>query len=147
MKRMDAAGNPGTLALSRQKILVINDSPDFLEFMREFLTLEGGYEVATYDQSEGVLEQVTRTPPDLIILDIVFRRGRSGLEVAEELSTVAETTGLPVLFCTALSEREIADDARTIITARNQRILYKPFDVDELLRHVRELLASRPTVN
>lgn len=122
------------------KILVINDSPDFLNFMREFLTLEGGYEVATLDQSEGVVEQVTSAPPDLIILDIVFHRGRSGLEVAESLSASADTAGIPVLFCTALAEREIPTDQLARIAERDQRIIFKPFDVDDLLRDVEALL-------
>src|SRR3712207_2730897 len=86
--------NTGAAALAtRQKILVINDSPDFLTFMREFLTIEGGYEVATYDQSERVLEQVTSSPPDLIILDIVFRNGPSGLDVANQLAEAADAAG------------------------------------------------------
>src|SRR4051794_6016849 len=61
------------------KVLVVNDSPDFLAMMREVLTTEGGYEVATLDQSEGVVEQASAAPPDLIIIDIIFRGGHSGL--------------------------------------------------------------------
>jgi CheY-like chemotaxis protein len=128
---------------SRPKILVINDSPEFLSVMRDLLTDEGGYEVATLDQSEGVVVQVTGAPPDLIILDIVFRRGPSGLEIAEELAAASETTGIPVLFCTARSEREIADDVRDLITSRNQRIIYKPFDIDDLLRQVGDMLHQK----
>lgn len=129
-----------TATRSDAKILVINDAPDFLDFMREFLTLEGGYEVATLDQSEGVVEQVTSAPPDLIILDIVFHRGRSGLDVAESLSASADTAGIPVLFCTALAEREIPAEQLARIAQRDQRIIFKPFDVDDLLRDVEELL-------
>src|SRR5688572_7589595 len=54
------------MTVDRPKILVVNDSPDFLTFMREFLTLEGGYDVATLDQSEGIIEQVTSAPPDML---------------------------------------------------------------------------------
>lgn len=126
-----------------QKILVINDSPDFLTFMREFLSLEGGYEVATLDQSEGVIEQVTSKPPHLIILDIVFRSGPTGYEVAEALAAAAETAGIPVLFCTALSERDVAEEIRERVHDGEQRILYKPFDVDVLLRIVGEMLGDQ----
>lgn len=129
-------------AMASQKILVINDSPDFLTFMHELLTLEGGYEVATLDQSEGVIEQVTAKPPHLIILDIVFRNGPSGYEVAESLAAAAQTAGIPVLFCTALSERDVAEDIRERVQSNEQRILYKPFDVDVLLRIVGEMLGD-----
>lgn len=128
------------------KILVINDSPDFLNFMREFLTLEGGYEVATLDQSEGIVEQISSAPPDLIILDVVFHQGRSGFEVAEALFASVETAGVPILFCTALADREITEAQRARVAERNQRIILKPFDVDDLLREVEELLAHAETV-
>ena len=132
------AASPGTL--DRSKILVVNDSPDFLAFMREFLTLEGGFDVATLDQSEGVIEQVTNEPPDLIILDIVFRGGASGVSIAGRLADAAATAGIPILFCTALGVRDIAEDVRTSLDQRQYRVLYKPFDVDELLSQIEALL-------
>jgi two-component system, OmpR family, alkaline phosphatase synthesis response regulator PhoP len=124
----------------RPKILVVNDSPDFLAFMREFLTMEGGYEVATLDQSEGVIEQVSSTPPDLLIIDIVFRGAYTGFEIADRLASAAETAGIPVLFCTALLEREIPDHVRELLIQRGNRVLHKPFDIDDLLTHLQEMM-------
>jgi CheY-like chemotaxis protein len=124
----------------RPKILVVNDSPDFLTFMREFLTLEGGYEVATLDQSEGVIEQVTSAPPDLLIIDIVFRGAYTGFDIADRLALAAETANIPVLFCTALFEREVPEHVRELLIKRRHRILHKPFDVDDLLAQLQEML-------
>ena len=135
--RVDAASSSSA---SRPKILVINDSPDFLTFMREFLTLEGGYEVATLDQSEGVIEQVSSSPPDLVILDIVFRGSYTGYEIATRLACVAETASIPVLFCTALFAREVPEQVRALLDERGHRVLHKPFDVDDLLTHIQEML-------
>ncbi|HUG16879.1 MAG TPA: response regulator [Thermomicrobiales bacterium] len=125
----------------RRRILVINDSPAFLSLMREILEVEGGYDVATFDKSDGVVIGSNGAPPDLIILDIAFRDGPSGLELAEQLSGAAETARVPVLFCTALREQDIDEHARDLASARNQRILYKPFDVDDVLTLVAELLS------
>ena len=125
---------------ARPKILVVNDSPDFLTFMREFLTLEGGYEVATLDQSEGVIEQVTSAPPDLLIIDIVFRGAYTGFDIADRLASAADTANIPVLFCTALFEREVPDHVREVLIQRGHRVLHKPFDVDDLLTHLHEML-------
>ena len=47
----------------------------------------------------------------------------------------------PVLFSTALAERDIAEAARREIDSRNQRVLYKPFEIDTLLDIVAEMLA------
>ncbi len=139
---MDLVQSPeeSTSLLTSPKILVVNDSPDFLAFMREFLSIEGGYDVATLDQSEGVIEQVTSLPPDLIVIDVVFRGGRTGYEIADRLAAAAVSADIPVLFCTALSARDIPDEVRTLLDERGQRILYKPFDVEELLTNVQEML-------
>lgn len=126
---------------SAPKILVINDSPDFLGLMREILVFEGGYDVATLDQSEGVVRQISSDRPDMVILDIVFRQPPDGLAVADRLAEADDTRDLPVLFCTALAERDIAEDVRQTIDSRNQRILYKPFEIDTLLDIVAEMLA------
>ncbi|MCO5177196.1 MAG: response regulator [Thermomicrobiales bacterium] len=124
------------------KILVINDSPDFLQMMREILTLEGGYEVATLDQSEDLLLQISVDLPDMVILDIVFHQSPTGPALAAGLAEADDTRDLPVLFCTALAERDIAIDIRQDIESRNQRILFKPFDLDVLLSTVAEMLAN-----
>jgi CheY-like chemotaxis protein len=126
----------------RHKILVVNDSPDFLAMMREVLTDEGGYEVATLDKSEGVVREVSARLPDLLIIDILFREGRAGLVIAEELAAVAETAHIPVLFCTALARANIADDVWQLAEQRGHQVLFKPFDLDDLLRVVGELLAG-----
>lgn len=125
-----------------KKILVVNDSPDFLALMREILSTEGGYDVATLDQSEGVVREVTASPPSLLIIDIAFRRGRSGFDIADELAAAADTALIPVLFCTALSRTAIPDAIWETATARNRRVLFKPFDIDDLLGVVAELLAG-----
>ena len=141
---MDSVNSPNGVTDSTtvaKKILVVNDSPDFLTFMREFLTLEGGYEVAILDQSNGVIEQVSGSLPDLVILDIALRGGRSGYDIADSLAGAAETAGIPILFCTALFEREVSAHLRAMIAERGQRILHKPFDVDELLTHIQEMLS------
>lgn len=124
------------------KILVINDSPDFLDLMREVLTIEGGYEVATLDQSEGFLLQISTDRPDMVILDVVFRQPPTGPAIAASLAESDDTRDLPVLFCTALAEQNIAEEIRQEIASRNQRILFKPFELDELLTMVADMLAS-----
>lgn len=138
---------PGSVIPKRAKILVINDSPEFLQLMREILAVEGGYEVATFDQSEGVVHQVSCDRPDLVILDVVFHMPPDGLTVAAELAEAEHTRDLPVLFCTALGERDIAEEAHREIHSRNQRILFKPFEIDTLLDIVSEMLKSSATMS
>lgn len=137
----------GSAIPKRAKILVINDSPEFLQLMREILAVEGGYEVATFDQSEGVVHQVSCDRPDLVILDVVFHMPPDGLTVAAELAEAEHTRDLPVLFCTALGERDIAEEAHREIHSRNQRILFKPFEIDTLLDIVSEMLKSSATMS
>ena len=137
-----AAHSSSNGADHRHKVFVVNDSPDFLSMMREVLSDEGGYEVATLDKSEGVVREITSLPPDLLIIDILFREGRVGLAIADELAAAADTAHIPVLFCTALSRSNIADEVWQLAEERGHRVLFKPFDLDDLLSAVAQLLTG-----
>src|SRR5690606_16372126 len=93
-------------------------------------------------QSEGFLVQISTDRPDMVILDVVFRQPPTGPAIAASLAESDDTRDLPVLFCTALAEQNIAEEIRQEIASRNQRILFKPFELDELLTMVADMLAS-----
>jgi CheY-like chemotaxis protein len=136
------SGSPPGVNGRAQKVLVVNDAPEFLVMMRDVLTGEGGYEVATLDKSEGVIREVTARPPDLLIIDIVFREGRAGFEIAAQLAATADTAHIPVLFCTALARSAIAADVWRLAEQRGHQVLLKPFDLDDLLQAVAALLSA-----
>jgi CheY-like chemotaxis protein len=142
MRATSSEDAPTAVRPRTPKILVVNDAPDFLALMREVLGTEGGYEVATLDQSEGVIEQATSAVPDLLIMDLVFRQGPTGLEVAERLAASAATRGIPILFCTALDRAHIPEQLWTLARSNSHRVIFKPFDLSELLSVVADMVGQ-----
>jgi DNA-binding response OmpR family regulator len=83
----------------KKTILLIDDDPSILLVVGDRLEFEG-YEVLKADNAEAGLAILRRTPPDLIILDIMMR-GMSGLGFLKEITTADGKTPAPVLVFTA----------------------------------------------
>jgi len=123
------------------RILVIEDEPDILELYR--LLLEGeGYEIYTADTIYSDLTEVERMYPHLIILDLMIGFKQEGWKFLEQLQKYAPTSSIPLLLCTA-AEQELRDKIDALKTPSID-IVFKPFDVDDLLLTIKKLLAISP---
>lgn len=118
-------------------ILVINDSPEFLQLMHDFLTDEG-FAVELLASGDDVLARVEAARPCLIVLDLVLG-AVDGWVVLTQLRADERTRHLPVILCTAASERVKPFEATLCETGT--RVLEKPFDLDHMLEMIRESLA------
>ena len=84
--------------MSKKKILVVDDEKHIRMLYREELEGEG-YDVATSDGEEDILEVVGREKPTIVILDIKLGVNRSGLDLLQEIRT--QDQQLPVILSTA----------------------------------------------
>jgi putative two-component system response regulator len=93
---------------SRQRILVVDDTPSNISILGE--TLSGSYEivVATCGR-DAIATASSLPPPDLILLDIMMP-GMDGYQVCALLKESALTRHIPVIFVTA--KDEVADEAK-----------------------------------
>lgn len=118
------------------RILVVDDEPVNLRLVERMLSL-GGYEhVELINDSRNALDAYQRARCDLILLDINMP-GMNGFEVLEAFNAIEDTLKPPVVMLTAQHDKEhrlkaLSLGARDFIT--------KPFDRDELLMRVRNLL-------
>lgn len=94
--------------LSRQTILVVDDTPENIELMTE--VLDPYYRTKIAINGDKALKiAFSDTPPDLILLDIMMP-GISGYDVCKSLKDNPDTRGIPVIFVTAMSE--VADEQK-----------------------------------
>lgn len=117
-------------------ILVINDSPEFLQLMREFLADEG-YTPETHDNGNNIMEKVAEIKPALIILDLVLGQ-IDGWVVLSQLLADDATRDIPVILCSAAADRTRRYEST--LASTGVRVLEKPFDLDHLLELVVELV-------
>jgi two-component system cell cycle response regulator len=116
-------------------ILVVDDEQQNLELI-EAILLAAGYEVSLAGGGERGLAAAHEKTPDLIILDLMMP-GLSGFEVCARVKTDPQTSGIPVLFVTALSQ---LGDKERALAAGGDDFLTKPFQRAELLARVEALL-------
>jgi two-component system alkaline phosphatase synthesis response regulator PhoP len=85
------------------KILIADDEPDCIDFVREALA-DTPYEVLAAADGEEALKVARETKPQLIILDVQMPK-RSGFEVFSELRHDENLRSVPVIMLTAIAER------------------------------------------
>ncbi len=85
-----------------EKILIVDDEPDIIEFLEYNLRKEG-YEVVSASNGEEGIRAAEREKPDLIILDIMMPR-MDGVEVCRQLRSRDAFRYTPIAFLTAREE-------------------------------------------
>ncbi|HLD50223.1 MAG TPA: response regulator, partial [bacterium] len=103
----------------------------------KFKLARQGFEVVTAGNEKEFWGKVFETKPDLIILD-VFLKNKSGPESYRNLIEFAGLApGTPVIFITALLEKEMAPENGKAATCA---LLIKPLDFEELMREIERML-------
>lgn len=125
----------GKHKLKQARILVVDDDPEIVGFLKRGLTYEG-YSVETAADGNEALVAARRDGPDLVVLDIMMP-GPDGVEVSRQLRRDSE---VPILLLTA---RGAVADKVAGLDAGADDYLVKPFAFDELLARIRVLLRRR----
>jgi DNA-binding response OmpR family regulator len=122
------------------RILVVNDTQEILELFRMFLEEEEGYEVILAGTPLQQVTDVEHINPDLIVLDLVFGDEKTGLQMLQMLRMQRSTASIPVIVCTAALD--LVREQEGYLVSQGVRVLYKPFDLDHLSTHVKQLLQT-----
>jgi len=119
-----------------KRVLVADDDSDMAALIKAMLEERLPVTVDHITNGALVLDQITATRPDLLILDVSMP-GLNGIDVFDLLRGSAPSVDVPVLFLTAMPERAEQAFARFGITD----VMAKPFEGDALVRRVEDLLA------
>jgi two-component system, NtrC family, response regulator AtoC len=120
------------VASNASSILVVDDEPSMLGYMRTLLELDS-HRVETASSGEDALQRVRRDPqPNVVLLDLLMP-GWDGLETLEKMREVRPNLKVVMLSCVS--------DTRKVVQAIRlgaQDYLTKPFnkaELDGVLRH------------
>ena len=123
--------------------MVVDDSATIRDLIAVNLELEG-YDVDTAEDADACLAHLARVfagelpMPDIFLLDVVMP-GLNGVELTRRLKADPLTAGVPVLIVSASAQQRDFEVARA---AKADGYLTKPFDPDELVSKVAQLIAG-----
>lgn len=118
----------------KKRILVIDDDEDILAILN-ILFDDEGYEVILLNTGTTA-EEVQILVPDLILLDIRIKGfSKTGDQICREIKSLNSTKNIPVILLSAEFNGE-----KLAYEASADGYLRKPFNVDELVSQVREIL-------
>ena len=114
------------------KIVLVDDEPEILTLVRDYLSREGFKVLTAINGTEG-MELIERENPDLVLLDWMLP-GMSGLEMCRRLR---ETSTIPIIMLTAKSEE--IDRVLGLEFGADDYIV-KPFSLRELAARIKTVL-------
>jgi CheY-like chemotaxis protein len=121
-------------------ILLVEDDIENIEMFNLLFASETSYEVRYLASPVDVLQrldEVKRLKPALFLLDYDLP-GMTALELYDCLHQVEGLEHIPALIITACLPEVVKEHLRH----RNMRVCYKPFDVDELLATIEQIITS-----
>jgi CheY-like chemotaxis protein len=89
----------GKLPGNKHCILVVDDDEDVLILMKHTLQLQG-YNTAISPNGENMMDIITQSPPDMILLDI-HMKGIDGGTICQLIKTNKTTANIPILMFSA----------------------------------------------
>ena len=119
-----------------QKILIVDDDHDILNVLKDLLEHEG-YEVIALDYTDSIINNITKYNPDLVMLDFLLA-GVNGGELCHEIKINSQTSWMPVILLSAFPR--VLD---SLGNYGSDAFIAKPFDIDVVLKKVKECLEGR----
>jgi len=119
--------------MEKKRILTADDDPETLEFIKMALEMTG-YDVVAVSDGKQALDCILAGKFDLCVLDVMMPR-MDGYHVTEEVSEK-----YPNMKILLLTSRDFQKDKLAIEASGADAYMSKPFDVNEFLRVIKELL-------
>lgn len=122
----------------KHRILIVDDEPDVLLTLRMVLEAEG-YAVLLAADGETALRRIDDENPELVVLDIMMPVLDGWFVLAELAGRVRRPR---VVVCSA--KNSPIDKSRAVSLGADAYVT-KPFDPDDLVARIRDLLLRQPS--
>ena len=124
-----------------QRILIIEDNPDFRDLLTYTLKAAGYNLLIAATGKEG-LDTARREQPDLILTDLMLPL-MNGYEICSMLKQDVRYRRIPILMLSATKVQE--KDEHLAKDCGADLFVLKSIEPKDLLAKIRELLSARPT--
>ena len=128
--------------MSKKRILVVDDEPDFAAIVQENLEREGFETDVAYNGVEG-LEKVRENPPDAIVLDVMMPE-KDGYAMCAELKADDKYCDIPIVLLTAVADHVTSTRYSHYggMSTEADDYLPKPASAEDITKSVRNLLRA-----
>ena len=116
----------------RKRILVVDDDPHALRYIRDALA-KSGYEAVVTGEAEDVDRLIEEEKPHLVLLDMML----PGFDGVELMTNILKEAELPVIFLSAYGQEDVIAKALDMGAAD---YVMKPFAPTELAARIRAAL-------
>lgn len=118
-----------------KKILVVEDTEDNRQILRDLLSMAGYEMVEAYDGAEGV-QKAAEHKPDLILMDIQMPV-MDGYEATRRIKANPDLKSIPIVAVTSYA---LSGDEQKTRAAGCDAYIAKPYSPRQMLAKVREIL-------
>jgi DNA-binding response OmpR family regulator len=122
--------------LAGEKVLVIEDKPEMIRILTDYVLGPQGYVTSAASNGEEGLRMALSEEPDLIILDLKMPK-MSGLQVLQSLKKLQYP--VPVIVVTAYGSEEVV--VRALRLGADDYVA-KPFKLDEMINAIERALGK-----
>ncbi len=123
-------------ARDRPSVLVADDEPDMLRFLKSQLNRH--YHVIEAVDGQQAIEKAAQFIPEIILLDMMMPE-KDGLQACREIRERTSTQNIPIILLTARADEETK---LASLSAGANDFLSKPFSTTELHVRVKNLIES-----
>ena len=129
---------------ARRKILVVDDEPDAVEFVRVVLE-EAGYEVISAGNGAEGLTVARAEKPDLVVLDVLMPE-KDGFSAFSDMRRDEALKSIPVVMLTGVGEQTgisfSAEAMGEFLGEKPDAYVEKPIDPEALQQTVAAVLSK-----
>ena len=113
--------------MEKARIIIVEDEAIVAEDLEKVLIDFGYMVVGSAVSADDAIQQAIEHNPDLIIMDIILKGKKNGIEAASEIK---DKLGIPIIFITAYSDLKLIEEAKNI---EPHAFIIKPFQERQLL--------------
>ena len=125
------------MTVEKKKVLIIDDEPDTITFLTNWLE-DNGYDSCSATDGNQGMKVLRSEKPDLILMDLRMPN-QTGFQLYRELRLKSDYRHIPVIFVTGLTESQIFGDECTPLP-KPEAFIEKPIDLNALHREIKRIL-------
>ncbi|MFO7169235.1 MAG: response regulator [Chloroflexota bacterium] len=121
--------------MEEQPAILVIDDDLAMQTVLEIALREAGYRVFLASDGEEGVQKLMTLKPNLVISDIMMPQ-MDGVEAFQRIKDQLQEDGIPIFIMTALNRKPWFAD----LEAEGAVIIQKPFDIEQLLQLIRDML-------